>query len=114
MKVRTPRAGLRGAMVTEGAEVADWMFGVFIVSFVSPFALSPESAAGGAAAGSRFRGDPPWAPRRKAAQVKGEEARNKLNTTSRSAYVVLDSGATSPPGLPRSWSAGLRVFAAPS
>ena len=42
MKVRTPRAGLRGAMVTEGAEVADWMFGVFIVFCSGLFALSPD------------------------------------------------------------------------
>ncbi len=57
------------------------------------------SGAGGRRRGVVFRGAPPWAPRRKAAQVKGEEARNKLNTTSRSAYVVPDSGVTNLRGL---------------
>ena len=96
MKVRTPRAGLRGAMVTEGAEVADWMFGVFIVFLF--WALRPftgRARPAGRRRGVGFRGDPPWAPRREAAQVKGEEARNKLNTTSRPAP------RHHPPDLPR-------------
>src|SRR5437763_12901296 len=47
-KLRTPRVGLRGAMVTEGAAVLLLLFVVFMFFYFVAgfFALSPKSAAG--------------------------------------------------------------------
>src|SRR2546429_8972015 len=82
----TPRAGLRGAMVTEGAAVLLLLFVVFMFFFVAGFfALSPKSAAGAGGPWERSSESTTCSgPRDITARGRGKKTEKKnLNTTSK-------------------------------